>query len=288
MATSPLAERFARDLDGVSDLPSFGPVVGTLLRTLDRRDVALAEVIEIVREDPGLAAQMLRVANSAVYAGRAPAATIRDALLRLGLREVRRLALLLSVYNSVRPPGALVDTAAFWAHSLAVARAAELLAEHVPVGGEGPEAADALFLAGLFHDLGYMVLAAHYPSEFFQVRDAARAGGRAFFEVEAEVLGTDHAAMSVRLARHWGLAPLTVAAIDGHHRTGPADPDDPGRLLRLGEALCHTLGLHEIGEGSSDPTACDDLGLAQSLRRTIAERARQESARAAVFVQAAG
>jgi len=292
MATTALVDRFTHDLDGVSDLPSLAPMVGRLLTTLDRRDVALSDVIEIVREDPGLAAQMLRMANSAAYAGRAPAATIRDALLRLGLREVRRLAMLLAVYNAVRVDPALVDPGAFWSHSLGVARGTELVAEWLEGEGQwrpdGPT--DGLFLAGLFHDVGLMVLTTHYTKDFFEVRDAATARGCAFHMVESDVLGTDHTDMTVRLATQWGLGDLTIAAMRDHHRAGdaPAGLVSPARVLRLAETLCGDAGVADPGEGLGAPETRDDLGLPGEVLEEIAASISREASRGSALFHAAG
>ena len=291
MTAPALVDRFAHDLDGLSDLPALAPMIARLLSTLDRRDVALAEVVQIVREDPGLAAQMLRMANSAAYAGRAPAASIRDALLRLGLREVRRLAMLLAVYNSVRVDPSLVDPGAFWSHSLGVARGTELVAEWLEAEGQwradGP--ADSLFLAGLFHDVGLMVLTTHYPKDLFEVRDAATVRGCTFHEVESDVLGTDHTDMSVRLATQRGLSELTIAAMRDHHRagSGPSGLPSPARVLRLAEALCADAGLPDPGEGIGDPASRDDLGLPGEVLEEIAGSIGREAARAAALFQAA-
>src|SRR5213593_1618739 len=88
-----LTERFVADIEGLSDLPSLSPVLAHLIATLGREDASVAEVAAIIRQDPVIAARVLRAANSAAYIGRSPVSSIRDALLRLGLARIRRLAL---------------------------------------------------------------------------------------------------------------------------------------------------------------------------------------------------
>lgn len=68
------------------------------------------------------------MADSAAYGARIPAESIREALLLLGLREVRRLVVVLSLSNSTQRGGGLIDHAEFWPHSLGVAEAAEVVA----------------------------------------------------------------------------------------------------------------------------------------------------------------
>src|SRR5438046_1224328 len=87
-----LTERFVADIEGLSDLPSLSPVLAHLIATLGREDASVAEVAAIIRQDPVIAARVLRSATSAAYIGRSPVSSIRDALLRLGLARIPRVA----------------------------------------------------------------------------------------------------------------------------------------------------------------------------------------------------
>src|SRR5262249_50623298 len=99
-----LVERFVQDLGRVSDLPSKPQILMQLVSALSRPDVSLRDVGEIVRRDPALAAQVLRIANSAIYAPRVRIFSVTDALMRIGLIQTRRLSLALSLYNMVPRP----------------------------------------------------------------------------------------------------------------------------------------------------------------------------------------
>src|SRR5256885_174590 len=96
-----LTERFVADIEGLSDLPSLSPVLAHLIATLDREDASVAEVTAIIRQDPVIAARVLRAANSAAYIGRSSLSSIRAALLRLSLARIRRLALVASLDDPV-------------------------------------------------------------------------------------------------------------------------------------------------------------------------------------------
>src|SRR5207253_11200797 len=123
-----LTERFVADIEGLSDLPSLSPVLAHLIATLDREDASVAEVAAIIRQDPVIAARVLRAANSAAYIGRSSVSSIRDALLRLSLARIRRLALVASLYDAVPVRGTQASRAIFWQHSLAVAHCSEVIA----------------------------------------------------------------------------------------------------------------------------------------------------------------
>jgi HD-like signal output (HDOD) protein len=286
-----LADRFARDLEGLNDLPSMPPAVMRLVAAVESPDVSLPEVGEIIRTDPALAAQILRVANSAAYAGRAPAATIREALLRLGLREVRRLAVVLSLYNAAGKQVKVVDHDTFWQHSLGVASAAEIIARRARAPGRsglGPNECESLFLAGLFHDLGLLALASHYPVEYESVRRLIGASDVTFCAAEMELLLTDHGELGAQLAAHWRLPPPAVGAIRAHHRPALAPPELrlPVLVLRAAESVCQRAGIADLNEGSVVPLedGVDELGLELEAIDAIVKETRVETARAAAML----
>src|SRR5207249_10681609 len=96
-----LTERFVADIEGLSDLPSLSPVLAHLIATLGRVGASVAEVAAIIRQDPVIAARVLRTATTAAYIGRSLVSSIRDVLLRLGLARIRRLPLVSRLFDDV-------------------------------------------------------------------------------------------------------------------------------------------------------------------------------------------
>src|SRR5947199_120907 len=207
----PLTERFVADIEGLSDLPSLSPVLAHLIATLDREDASVAEVAAIIRQDPVIAARVLRAANSAAYIGRSSVSSIRDALLRLSLARIRRLALVASLYDAVPVRGTQASRAIFWQHSLAVAHCSEIIARHAIVPADlNPE---SVFLSGLLHDLGLLVLESHYPREASAVKRHAEAKGMPICLAEFEIFQTDHGESAAGLfaSPHSGSAKSSVS-----------------------------------------------------------------------------
>src|SRR5256885_5407339 len=116
-----LTERFVADIEGLSDLPSLSPILAHLIATLGREDASVAEVAAIIRQDPVIAARVLRSANSAAYIGPSPGSSTSDALLRPGPAPIRRLALVATLYDAVPARGPRAARETFWQHSLRVA-----------------------------------------------------------------------------------------------------------------------------------------------------------------------
>src|SRR5947207_11644127 len=131
-----LTERFVADIEGLSDLPSLSPVLAHLIATLGREDASVAEVAAIIRQDPVIAARVLRSATSAAYIGRSPVSSIRDALLRLGLARIRRLALVASLYDAVPVRGTRAAREIFWQHTLGRANRSVVVARYAVVRPE--------------------------------------------------------------------------------------------------------------------------------------------------------
>lgn len=275
-------DRIVKDLHQLADLPSLSPVVAQLTATLNRPDVELHEVEVIIRRDPIIAAKVISAANAAAYAGLSATTSIRGALMKLGLLRVRRLAVLISLYNALPRHDAFQE--AFWRHSLAVAHGAEVVTRHLPAAPAGANL-DAVFLAGLLHDLGLLVLSNHYPKHASLVSSHAASTGLPLYEAELAVLGIDHGEIGACLAEYWAFPPETCAPIRFHHRpaAAPAAYRWPAAIIRLADAICMmepTWDLGESGGLAEDESTLADLGLkAESLPGMVTEiRAEAERA----------
>ena len=115
-----LAERFLDSIEAADDLPALSGVLTELVRSLDSVDSTVPEIAAIIRKDPVITAQVLRAANAATYAGYGPVASIHQALLRLGIVRVRRIAILASLYASVPFRGRHIALNVFWRHAVGV------------------------------------------------------------------------------------------------------------------------------------------------------------------------
>ena len=253
------ADRFAADLEALNDLPSPSPVLVKLTSTLGRDDVELREIEALIVRDPVIAARVIQAANAAAFAGHGATSSIRNALLRLGIERVRRLALLVGLFNAMPARGVPAE---FWPHSLATAVCSEVILQHVATS---PAAADpdVVFLGALLHDLGLLVLASHYPKDYQALRETSVREARPLIDVEVAVLGIDHATMGAQLAKQWLFPPPVCAAIRGHHRIGTVEPEHRWNTLvvHLAESLSSQANIAGMDEGVI--LVPDDPGLAE-------------------------
>lgn len=277
-----LRERLAADVEELYDLPLLSPAVPALLAALNRDDAGLREITEFIRQDPALTVKVLRAANSAFYAGPVPITSVREALLRLGLKTVRRLTMVMSLYSTVPVGGNRLGREDFWLHSLGVAQAAEIIGRRSELGAEDSDL-ETLFLTGLLHDVGLLILAIRYPKEYDAAVIVAGRDGLAFHAAEMAVYGCDHGELGAILARHWGLPDAIVGPIGAHHQIELADAEHrwASQVIHLADMLCRHSGIEDMNETRPVDADWDAVGISAADRAKVLEEIRLEAERAA-------
>ena len=208
--------------------PSFQllPKLLLLLEDVESNADALADLIRV---DPGLTADILRVGNSATYAQAYRAENIQQAILRIGFKEVHRV--LMGVIASPvlhDPQNAYASKGTdLWNHSLAAAVASEFIA--APAGID----TDLTFTAALVHDIGKVVLSHAVPKQAAEAHAAATERNQPLHLAERAILKTDHAAVGARLLDRWGFPKSISAAVRFHHEPGLAKNE-----IRLASCVC--------------------------------------------------
>jgi putative nucleotidyltransferase with HDIG domain len=227
----------------VRQIPSLSIVVAELLASFDSEDVDIGYLVGKISQDQGLAARVLRVANSAFYGLSSRVGSVGEAVTVLGFHAVRSLALAAGI-TKVLPhkEGGRFDALAFWQHAVGCGVAARILALRA---GKNPETA---FTAGLLHDIGKLALDTYFREAFDAVLAYRAEHGCLMTEAEHALLGFDHAAVGFEMARQWHFPPAIQQAIRDHH-----EPDAAAAFLtdavHAAEVLCYAL---DIGSGGND------------------------------------
>lgn len=213
-------KRFDLDdlLKDVSHLISPPEIIIRLRQALEAPHSSANSIAAIVTQDPNLSAQVLHLANSAMYGLPNRIDTVSRAISIIGTRALYHLALAVSATNTFsRLPCELVNVAVFWRHSIFTALVARSLAQRCHV--LHPE---RLFVAGLLHDVGSLVLYSQYPETLREALMISQGNEQVLAEQEREILGFDHADVGGELLRIWGLPPVLQEAVERHHRPGAA------------------------------------------------------------------
>ncbi|GLH74254.1 hypothetical protein GETHLI_27560 [Geothrix limicola] len=238
-------------------LPSLPLTVVALGEAVQDERCTVDRILGILSKDPSLSATLLRLANSALYAGGA-VMDLRTAVLRLGFDAVANLGTGAAVIKTLRG-GAHLDALKLWQHSVAVG----LTAKGVCVLAKRHGQAETAFLTGLLHDIGKIALDTCYPEAYAGVMQKV-AEGAYFVDAEREVLGLDHAEAGSLLAAEWSFPEAIVEVIRDHH-TPKADDFLPNLIH-----LCDLLVRTRIPMGPADERLLFSLDELPSFKAVLA------------------
>lgn len=227
------------------------------------------DIANVVSIDPALSTRILRIINSSYYALPNTVQNIRTAVNLIGEYDLRNMVLVSSVVNSVTVlVDRGIDLLQFWRHSIRCGITAKLLAKIYAVSD--PE---QLFLAGLLHDLGQLIIYKNEPELFNTVLWHVTQEGSDRYLVEQRLLGFDHAIIGALLADNWGLPKKLIEIIMYHHQPEHSTQyQKEAKLVCLADRLVHFLELHNnLAEMDFEqlPTVInsylDDLNIPKSL-----------------------
>jgi len=185
----------------VKQLVSLPDVVLRANQLIDSPDANVASIGEVISHDPALSAQLLKLVNSAFYNFPGQIETISRAITLVGLNELRSLIFAskaTQTFQQLAPEK--IDMDAFWLRSVYCALVAKKLS-NLLLEDNG----EAMFLTGLLHDVGTLILFSRLPEQAQQIVDRAEQSGRSLAEVENEVLGFDSAQLGSTLLESWHL-----------------------------------------------------------------------------------
>ena len=230
-------------------LPPAFELIPRLLVLLDDSDVNSDALADVIRIDPGLTADVLQTANSAYAGGGVRVETLRDALVRLGLREVYRIVMkivaspvLMGTHNKV------LQRLDLWKHSLATAIGTQVLAAKTEI-----EDTEVAFTAGLLHDIGKVVLANRFGDKYGEAVEQSKAEVKALYLLEQNAFQTDHAQAGASLLQGWNFPEKIIDSIQHHHE--PKAAHVPGRASLVYAA---NIIAYRLDEGYGFPPYTTD------------------------------
>jgi HD-like signal output (HDOD) protein len=231
-------------------------VTGELLRLLERDDVTARQVLKLLAQDPILSAKVVRLANSTFYGGLS-AASLDQAIMRIGFREVRNVGLTSAVMDAFPDMGGNFNMPSFWQHCIASGMASYLVAQSAPQlrRHESNPMAGSYYVCGLLHHIGILLHALNVPAEFRQALDLTRKDDQSLYVAERQLLGFDHADSGAVLLQRWSFPEEVQQAVRYHHQpeSAPEEFRMGARVLHVSAMLCHAIQGEEASyEGHLD------------------------------------
>lgn len=227
-------------------LPPFPAVVQRALALLSDPLAAADDILEAIRYDQSITADVIKMCNSSLLAGTRPVSTLKDALVRIGNRALVHIILSAGGADLLQREVTGYDLARgeLWKHSVLCALLAESLCDVVPY-----EARDKAFTAGLLHDIGKLAMSEFVGREYAAIQEAATSGRIPFLEAERKVLGLDHAEVGGRIGEEWRFDDELVAAIRHHHNPVGGGQGALPLIVHLSDLLCLTSGIGVGADG---------------------------------------
>jgi HD-like signal output (HDOD) protein len=224
---------------------SFPETFYRILEVIDDPGSTAARLANVVGKDPGMSAKLLRLVNSPFYGFPQQIDRLERAVALVGTRELSQLALGITIIQSFSGISSeALATREVWTHSLACGVFARVLASHVPdVAGE------TLFVAGILHDTGRLIMLSRIPGAVAQAMIRSHKDCMPMYAAEQAILGWDHTDLARELFQRWELPPTLQEAAAGHH--APALSADPrgAALVHLADIM--TIALEYGFNGSS-------------------------------------
>lgn len=197
----------------IDDLPPLPSTVTRVLSiTADPESIA-DDLMHAITPDQTMCATLLKVANSAAFGIPGEVSTLERAVMVLGFEEVKNIVIGKAIFSSFPPldKTTIQGVGVFWEHAFTCGITAKIIGEHYGLSpGE-------LFICGLIHDVGKLVLLMAYPNDYPLLQEHSPTNHFQSMGSEATQYGISHDRFGLKLAEHWNLPPQLKSAIGYHH-----------------------------------------------------------------------
>jgi len=220
-----------------TSISSIGSVVTRIIAIINDPDATAKELVEIILTDPPLAANVLRLVNSAYCAPKNKIGDIQQAVIFIGFEALKELALNQKVCEIFKR-GVKINGFSrerLWKHSVAVALFCKMVYRK-----EFAQRGETAYALGLLHDLGIIIIDQFQNGILIQSLQTAAQKNLPLNDAEQETSGYNHAHIGMALAENWNLPEEIVFGIGYHHapmeyHTGGMDLS---RVLHIANYCC--------------------------------------------------
>jgi putative nucleotidyltransferase with HDIG domain len=262
------------DLNGLVDeeldLASLPTIFMEISEAIGDPRSSSVHIANVISKDTSLSAKLLKIVNSAFYNFPYKVDTISRAVTIIGSRQLSSLAMGASVLRSFQGiPEDLVDMESFWKHSIACGISARMIASFKNIPNT-----ERLFVAGLLHDIGRIILYQSLPDQMSRILLQAKQTHRFLRTIEAEVLGVDHAHVGGMLLKKWKFPLAMEQAVAFHHDPLKSPHLLEASILYLSDILVNALEMGTSGDCLAPPLipeVWNSLGLEKELFTKIVQ-----------------
>jgi putative nucleotidyltransferase with HDIG domain len=260
-------ETLKRVVSGMQSLPSLPTLYLEVVEEAESPHGSLEKIGRLIERDMAMTAKVLQLVNSAFFGLPRQVSSPMQAVSLLGIDTIKALILSAQVFGHLH----LENTPSFslddlWHHSMAIAACAKRIAQSENCQRK---LMNDMFMAGLLHDVGKLVLAANLPQQYEEALQGVQTEGLTDWQAEHAVLGTSHAEVGAYLLGLWGLPEPIVEAVTFHH-TPSACADrslSPLTAVHVANGLRPASGMQgtPAAEARLDEAYITQVGLVERL-----------------------
>ena len=205
-----MARSIIKDL---SPLVSPPDVCWKVTQLLENELTSTTELADVIVHDPNLTARLLRLVNSSYFGLSTRVDTVSRAITIIGINELTSLVYAISSVDSFsKIPDKLTNMATFWRHSVYTGLVAKALARKLDVLHT-----ERLFIAGLLHDIGTLVINSRFPELARDIIEDAGGEEEYVYQLEQQLIGFSHARIGAMMLEDWKLPDSLCEAVRYHH-----------------------------------------------------------------------
>lgn len=197
----------------IEQIPTLPKTATDIMDALDSEEVNIDRITELIEQDPALAVQVLKFANSPFCGTIHTVSSVKHAIVVMGLGEVKSLLMVFAVQKFF--DSSTVDNdnrKRFWTHSLVCSHIANYLTRYFQRPAD-----DTVFISALIHDLGKIILDQYFHKEFLEIIDYITLENTSFKEAEKVVVGLTHYQIAAKLLKQWCFPQKVVMQVFYHH-----------------------------------------------------------------------
>lgn len=227
-----------------AQLSSFPDIYYQIVKVLNDTKSSASHLAEVVGNDPGLSATLLKMVNSAFYGLPSRVSSITRAIALIGGNELSTLAMGISVIRYFKDiPPEMFDMKQFWMHSVAAGVLARVLAYRKVSLSE-----EELFIGGLLHDIGRLIVYKEYPLTAAFAMRQARERRVPLFRMERELFNYDHTTVAGLLLEMWNFPKPLTQMIKYHHTPAGSPRSLEASIINVSTAIATALKIGYSGE----------------------------------------
>ncbi|MDD5167801.1 MAG: HDOD domain-containing protein [Syntrophales bacterium] len=243
-----------------------------ILEAISKPSSSSYDIENVISKDTNLSARLLRIVNSAFYGYPYKIDTISRAVNVIGTKQLSTLAIgvnIISIFKDIPPE--IINMKMFWKHSVLCGICARIIASYMNI-----QNTERMFVAGLLHDIGRLVLYNNMSQESLYTVMIAGEKGQSLHQAESDLFSLDHAVIGGELLTKWQMPMSLEDTVYNHHNPLRGKNRKESSILNLADIIANAIGIGTSGERLIPPLHQEvwmQLGLSPNILPLIVEQA---------------